>query len=149
MWYARSRTYSDDYTRMRRQRCVLGAILDQADPATVLTRFNKIALATKELIRTDIPRSMLKNLVPLALTVKNAKVSSIQFVPPLISTGYPDWNKIRDIADKAIHDSAATKPAVAASAGASPTPKKSTKKSTKEPGDNPAKGLTEGCGGAL
>ncbi|MEO3800732.1 LCP family protein [Nonomuraea sp. B1E8] len=163
MWYARSRTYSDDYTRMRRQRCVLGAILDQADPATVLTRFNKIALATKELIRTDIPRPMLKHLVPLALKVKNAKVSSVQFVPPLINTGYPDWDKIRDVADKAIRDSKTTKPAVAASATPSPgQPAKAGKaekpsKETAEPpakktGDDsgdPAKGLTEGCGSSL
>lgn len=147
MWYARSRTYSDDYTRMRRQRCVLGALLDQADPATVLARFNRIALAAKELIRTDIPRSMLKNLVPLALKVKNAKVSSLQFVPPLISTGYPDWDKIRELTAKAVRDSTAPTSAVAASA----TPKPSTGKSPKrtpKPSDPPTKGLTEGCGTA-
>ncbi|MEO3869264.1 LCP family protein [Nonomuraea sp. B12E4] len=153
MWYARSRTFSDDYTRMRRQRCVLGAILNQADPATVLTRFSKIALATKELIRTDIPRSMLAQLVPLALKVKDAKVTSVQFVPPLINTGYPDWVKIRNVAAKALRDSARSNPAVAATASASPTasPKKSPKQPTKQPGqdNNPAKGLTEGCGGAL
>ncbi|NUP77376.1 MAG: LCP family protein [Nonomuraea sp.] len=153
MWYARSRTYSDDYTRMRRQRCVLGALLDQADPATVLSRFNRIALATKELIRTDIPRSMLKNLVPLALKVKNAKVSSLQFVPPLISTGYPDWDKIRDLTAKAVRDSTAARSAVAASATPSPSgspsasPGKSPKK-TPKPSDPPTKGLTEGCGTA-
>ncbi|MEV4106040.1 LCP family protein [Nonomuraea sp. NPDC049695] len=153
MWYARSRTYSDDYTRMRRQRCVLGALLDQADPATVLARFNRIALATKELIRTDIPRSMLKNLVPLALKVKNAKVTSVQFVPPLISTGYPDWEKIRDIAGKALRDSAHADSPVAASAdpspsaSASPSPKKSAV--AKKSSQSPAKGLTEGCGGPL
>jgi hypothetical protein len=133
---------------MRRQRCVLGALLTQADPATVLARFNRIALATKELIRTDIPRSMLRNLVPLALKVKNAKVSSIQFVPPLISTGYPDFDKIRDLTAKAIRDSSATKSAVAASAtpnpSASPTP--TPKKSPKQPTQDPTKGLTEGCG---
>ncbi|MFG1615290.1 LCP family protein [Nonomuraea wenchangensis] len=168
MWYARSRTNSDDYTRMRRQRCVLGALLTQADPATVLTRFNRIALATKELIRTDIPRSMLKNLVPLALKVKNAKVSSVQFVPPLISTGYPDWDKIRGIAAKAVRDSSAASPAVAAtgpatpanadsgaSPGSSPTKtpeKKAPKKKQQQSAgadDDPVKGLTEGCGGAL
>ncbi|WP_241564280.1 LCP family protein [Nonomuraea polychroma] len=152
MWYARSRTNSDDYTRMRRQRCVLGALLDQADPATVLTRFNRIALATKELIRTDIPRRMLPHLVPLALKVKNAKVTSVQFVPPLINTGYPDWEKIRTVAAKAIRDSSAPKPALAATASpgvsSSPAPKKTPKKSTGTSA-NPAKGLTEGCGGAL
>ncbi|MFB4285343.1 LCP family protein [Nonomuraea sp. MTCD27] len=153
MWYARSRTYSDDYTRMRRQRCVLGAILTQADPATVLTRFNQIALATKELIRTDIPRPMLKHLVPLALKVKNAEVSSVQFVPPVINTGYPDWDKIRDIAEKAVRDSARPKAPVAASASpssspsVSPSPRRTAKKQEKQPGeDDPTKGLTEGCG---
>ncbi|MFI6496227.1 LCP family protein [Nonomuraea typhae] len=148
MWYARSRTYSDDYTRMRRQRCVIAALLDQADPATVLTRFNKIALATKELLRTDIPRDVLKHLVPLALKVKNGKVTSIQFVPPLIHTGYPDWEKIRQISAKAIRDSVAQRPAVAtagpsaaptgtAAAPATPKPRKSS---------DSTKSLGDGCG---
>lgn len=146
MWYARSRTYSDDYTRMRRQRCVLGALLDQADPATVLARFNRIALATKELIRTDIPRPMLKHLVPLALKVKNAEVSSVQFVPPLINTGRPDWKEIRDIADKALRDSTGT-----ASPVATPSSTPSRKKPTtpKAKSGNPVQGITEGCGGPL
>ncbi|UBU10512.1 LCP family protein [Nonomuraea gerenzanensis] len=151
MWYARSRTFSDDYTRMRRQRCVLGAILDQADPATVLSRFHQIALATKELIRTDIPQTWLQHLVPLALKVKNAEVTSVQFVPPLINTGYPDWERIREIAAKAVRDSSRVQAPVAASAtpstSVSPSPKK-TKKPAKETGDDPTKGLTEGCGGS-
>lgn len=107
MWFARSRTNSDDFTRMGRQRCVLGALLTQADPATVLSRFNRIALATKELLRTDIPRPMLEHLVPLALKVKSARVTSVQFVPPLINTGYPDWVKIRTVTARAIRASAA------------------------------------------
>lgn len=145
MWYARSRTFSDDFTRMRRQRCVIGALLDQADPATVLTRFNRIAGATKELIRTDIPRPMLKHLVPLALLVKNAKVTSIQFVPPLISTVSPDWAKIRAITDKAIRDSAGGRP-VAATASPESTPKSTKSPSPKKRESDPTKTLTEGCG---
>ncbi|MEV5889311.1 LCP family protein [Nonomuraea fuscirosea] len=154
MWYARSRTNSDDYTRMRRQRCVLGALLDQADPATVLTRFNQIALATKELIRTDIPRPMLRHLVPLALKVKDAEVSSVQFVPPLINTGYPDWDKIRDIAEKALRASGRAQAPVAASASpaatptSTPSPRKAPKKPQAKDGQDPAQGLTEGCGGS-
>ncbi|MET7327651.1 LCP family protein [Nonomuraea sp. NPDC005650] len=151
MWYARSRTFSDDFTRMRRQRCVLGALLSQADPATVLLRFNRIALATKELIRTDIPRDMLKNLVPLALRVKSAKVTSVQFVPPLINTGYPDWEKIRTVAAKALRDSGGANPPVAATASADPSPKKTAgaKRATQNPAKSPAKGITEGCDGSL
>ena len=138
MWFARSRTNSDDYTRMGRQRCVLGALLAQSDPATVLVRFNQVALAAKELFKTDIPRSMLEHLVPLALKVKSAKVTSVQFVPPLINTGYPDWNKIRTVTAKAIRTSAVTRQPLTATArptasgtgpastpGAHPTPKPS------------------------
>jgi polyisoprenyl-teichoic acid--peptidoglycan teichoic acid transferase len=116
MWFARSRTNSDDYTRMGRQRCVLGALLAQSDPATVLVRFNQVALAAKELFKTDIPRSMLEHLVPLALKVKSAKVTSVQFVPPLINTGYPDWNKIRTVTAKAIRTSAVTRKPLTATA---------------------------------
>jgi LCP family protein required for cell wall assembly len=160
MWYARSRTFSDDYTRMRRQRCVLGALLDQADPATLLTRFNQVARATKGLIRTDIPRPMLEHLVPLALKVKNAKVTSLQFVPPLINTGYPDWELIRSLAAKAIRESERAERPVAATASPSPSPtgsgtaapaktpnpKKTANKRPKQDDDNPVQGLTQGCG---
>ena len=36
LWYARSRATTTDYDRMARQRCVFGAILHEANPATVL-----------------------------------------------------------------------------------------------------------------
>ncbi|GAA0432580.1 hypothetical protein Acor_06420 [Acrocarpospora corrugata] len=107
MWFARSRTFSDDYTRMRRQRCVFNALLTQADPATVLTRFNRIAKATQGLIQTDVPRGMLEHLVPLAAKVKRARVTSVPFVPPLIQTGYPDWELIRHTAARALKNSSA------------------------------------------
>lgn len=143
MWFARSRTNSDDFTRMGRQRCVLGALLTQADPATVLSRFNRIALATKELLRTDIPRPMLEHLVPLALKVKSAKVTSVQFVPPLINTGYPDWVKIRTVTAKAIRASAApTAPRRHLAAPARPT----TPATTPGPGPDGTTAATPGPG---
>jgi LCP family protein required for cell wall assembly len=95
MWYARSRTNSDDYTRMGRQRCVLNALVQQADPATVLLRFNELARASKGMFRTDVPRAMLEHLVPLAAKVRGARLTGVQFVPPLINTGTPDWALIR------------------------------------------------------
>ncbi|MEV0968154.1 LCP family glycopolymer transferase [Microtetraspora glauca] len=107
LWFARSRTNSDDFVRMRRQRCVFSALLDQADPATVLSRFNQIAAATRRILRTDIPRSMLEDLVPLAVKAKNARVTSVQFMPPLISTSTPDWAQIRLLTAQAIAKSSA------------------------------------------
>ncbi|MGW4470287.1 LCP family protein [Nonomuraea sp. NPDC004354] len=158
MWYARSRTFSDDFTRMRRQRCVMGALLTQADPATVLLRFNGIAAATKQLVRTDIPRPVLEHLVPLALKVKSARVTSVQFVPPLINTGYPDWVKIRAVTAKALRDSVRPRPSAAtADQSATPTATPSGTPSgtpaarpsgtpTPKPRDVAApKGITDGC----
>jgi LCP family protein required for cell wall assembly len=45
LWFARGRYGADDFQRMDRQRCVVDAIIQQANPANVLTRYEAIALA--------------------------------------------------------------------------------------------------------
>ncbi|WP_147942741.1 LCP family protein [Microbispora sp. CSR-4] len=116
LWYGRSRVDSDDFSRMARQRCVIGALAQQVTPATVLANFNKIASAARHLFRTDIPRDLLEHLVPLGMKVRNAKITSLQFVPPLIYTGNPDWVKIRKLTRDAIRESMAERGTVAATA---------------------------------
>src|SRR5690606_13814418 len=91
LWYARSREGSSDYARMARQRCVLGAFLNEADPRTVLTSFLDLADASTAMVTTDIPREDLGNLVDLALEAKGQPVTSLQFVPPLIVPADPDF----------------------------------------------------------
>ncbi|GAA3804285.1 hypothetical protein GCM10022226_25150 [Sphaerisporangium flaviroseum] len=105
LWYGRSRVGSDDFTRMGRQRCVMGALLNQATPSVVLANFGKIATATRHMFRTDIPRDLLEHLVPLALKVKDGKTTSLQFVPPTVWPGAADWVKIRRLTAAAIKDS--------------------------------------------
>src|SRR5262245_58765820 len=95
LWYARSRSDSDDYQRMSRQRCVMGALLHQADPMTVLRNYQRLAKSTKHLIATDISRGALPELIEVALRVKDAKITNVQFVPPFVNTGNPDYDKIR------------------------------------------------------
>jgi LCP family protein required for cell wall assembly len=108
LWYGRSRNDSDDYTRMGRQKCLLRAIAQQANPQRVLTRFEKLASATKRTISTDIPRDLLPALVQLSSKVKSgADITSLQFVPPLISPGSPDFADIHRLAAEAIADSEA------------------------------------------
>ena len=122
LWYARSRVESDDFSRMARQRCVIGALTKQATPAVVLQNFNKVAKAAKRLFKTNIPRELLDDLVPLGVKVKNAKITSLQFVPPIIYTGNPDWHKIRVLTAKAIKQSnAASRKALAAEVTATPS----------------------------
>ncbi|MGN9780549.1 LCP family protein [Nonomuraea sp. ZG12] len=105
LWYGRSRVESDDFNRMSRQRCVIAAFAQQATPQKILTNFTDLARATKRLAQTNIPQELLEPLVPLALKVKDAKISSLQFVPPEYWPGNPDWAKIRKASAKAIQDS--------------------------------------------
>jgi LCP family protein required for cell wall assembly len=96
LWFARSREDSSDYDRMVRQKCVMNAMLNELDPVTVLTKFNKIATAGKEIMATDVPPSDLPTMVQLALAAKKLPVSSVAFVPPLVHPGHPDFTVVRD-----------------------------------------------------
>jgi LCP family protein required for cell wall assembly len=95
LWYGRSRTDSDDYVRMGRQKCLLNAVAKQADPVTVVNSFENLATATKRAISTDVPQSLLPALVELSQKVKDNHIRSLNFVPPLINTAAPDWRMIR------------------------------------------------------
>ncbi|GAA2297187.1 hypothetical protein GCM10010149_52130 [Nonomuraea roseoviolacea subsp. roseoviolacea] len=108
LWFGRSRTDSDDYVRMGRQKCLLYAVAKQADPVTVLNSFEKLAAATKRAISTDIPKNLLPPLIELSDKVKDARIRSLSFVPPLINTASPDWGLIRAKVTKAL----AERPAV-------------------------------------
>ncbi|NKZ07878.1 LCP family protein [Actinomadura latina] len=103
LWYGRSRTNSSDYVRMSRQKCLMRAIAEQADPQTVLTSFDKLAAAAKRTLATDIPQELLPALVKLSNKVKDgAEIRSLQFVPPLIYSGNPDFKLIRKLASEAV-----------------------------------------------
>lgn len=159
LWYGRSRVESDDFSRMARQRCVIGAFAKQATPQVVLTNFAKISTVAKQMAKTNIPREMLEKVTELALRVKDAKITSLQFVPPDFWPGSPDWQKIRTAAARALRQS--TQPSrralaagVTASPGASgstPTPAP-TRTATVRPSQTPtqnskvAKSLDELCG---
>jgi polyisoprenyl-teichoic acid--peptidoglycan teichoic acid transferase len=80
LWFARGRWGSDDYERMLRQRCMVQAIIDEADPLTVLRRYQALVAAGKEIVRTDIPADLLPAFADLALEVKSGEVRSVTFV---------------------------------------------------------------------
>ena len=79
LWFARGRYRSDDYVRMDRQRCVVNAIIRQANPANVLARYEDIAKAGKQIVQTDMPQEVLPLIVDLSLRVKDGNVRSIVF----------------------------------------------------------------------
>ncbi len=82
LWYARSRAYDDDYSRMARQKCVMSAMLQQLSPQQVLLHVQEIADAGKQLLSTDIPAGELGRFVDLALKARSQPIATVSFVPP-------------------------------------------------------------------
>ena len=135
LWFARSRAESSDYERMARQKCVMSAMLNQLSPSTVLTKFQGIASASKQVVKTSIPASELGTFTDLALDAKKLPVSSFSAVPPLIHTGDPDFALIRTKVAEAIAKSEALDKAGSGGDGkTSSTPSsKPTSSTTKKP----------------
>jgi LCP family protein required for cell wall assembly len=97
LWFARGRYGSDDYARMDRQRCVINAIIRQANPANVLARYEDIAKAGKQIVQTDMPQEVLPLIVDLSLRVKDGNVRSIVFKPGSgnFVSANPDYEEMR------------------------------------------------------
>src|SRR3954454_21480390 len=109
-WYARARDGSDDYSRMARQKCIMGAMLDQLDPTVVLKNFQKIAKASAALLTTSIPASEVDRFIGLALKAKDQKVSTLSIVPPMFDPYQPDARLIRQKVAEAIDPAEGTAP---------------------------------------
>jgi len=137
LWFARSREDSSDYERMIRQKCVMNAMLRQLDPATVLTKFQAIADAGKQIVATNVPSSDLGTLLELAAKGKSVPMASVSFTPPLIVPASPDFAKIRTVVTNKIAASEALdQPKTSASASGSASPKPPKKTNTQTNTDN-------------
>ncbi|HEX6246434.1 MAG TPA: LCP family protein [Nocardioidaceae bacterium] len=107
LWFARSRSGADDYSRMARQKCVMNAMLDQLSPQVVVTKFSRIAEATQQVVSTDLPASEVDRFIALAIEAKSQPLATVSFVPPLVNTADPDIGLIHDRVAKAIEKSEA------------------------------------------
>jgi len=87
LWFARSRRNSDDYDRMARQRCLIGAVLAQKRPVDVVARFRSIASAAAASITTNIPQAQLPALLDLADAHRPIRLRSVAFDPDLREPG--------------------------------------------------------------
>jgi len=134
LWFARSREGSDDYERMERQRCVIGAMIDEADPVTVFRRYQELAAATKDIVATDIPAEILPAFVQLALKVKDAEVRSLPFTNSVISTQHPDYDKIQALVAEALLPQ---EPATSPPGAATPVPTATSSPSAQIPASSP------------
>jgi LCP family protein required for cell wall assembly len=124
---ARSRTNTDDYARMGRQRCLLQYVLQQKSPANLLANFQAVAAATTGSVSTNIPQQVLPALVKVADSVGTVALESVSFDPNLADPSEPDgrFDTARpDFAfmKKVVRDTIAAPPPVAAPTTAAPTP---------------------------
>jgi LCP family protein required for cell wall assembly len=79
--YARARQQTDDYQRMDRQRCVLEAAAERADPVTILRRLPELVDVLTDSLVTDIPVSEWPDMVSLLDRIDTAAAVSVRFVP--------------------------------------------------------------------
>ncbi|AKU18293.1 LCP family protein [Luteipulveratus mongoliensis] len=134
LWYSRSRVRDQDgdNSRMRRQRCMVNALISQSNPPKLLKQFPDIMSAAAENIRIDMPRDDLPAFANLAQRMKGGNMRSVSF-SKVINGADPDFGKIHSLVQEAInapHDPAAPK----ATSTATPTPT-DTESSSDDPTD--------------
>ncbi|MFG1906805.1 LCP family protein [Kribbella sp. NPDC048928] len=130
LWFARGRYGLSDPSRQERQRCTIHALVNSANPQALVTKYQEIAKAGKELLRTDIPGELLGAFVQLGLKVKNAKVTNIDLDKDknFPSGKNPDYEAMQKIVQKSLNPPApTTKPTV------KPTKKPTSGATTKKP----------------
>ncbi|MDQ1292649.1 MAG: hypothetical protein QG608_529 [Actinomycetota bacterium] len=128
LWYARSRWSSTngDFDRMRRQRCVISAVVEKAEPKTLALNFTGVMAALKKNLHTSIKTSELDAWTELAMRVKKGKIKSIAFTNNVINPSDPDFDKMRKLVEKAlVSQPASTQKTPSAGSGTTPTPKPS------------------------
>jgi len=86
-----------DYDRMLHQRELQRAILAQMKPANVLLRFQEIAKSGSDVVKTDIPESMLGRFANLASKAKEFEPVAVELSPPNVDPEYPDYSLIQQL----------------------------------------------------
>ena len=82
---------------------MVNAIVAEADPLNVLRRYQALAKAGEEILRTDIPRKLMPAFVDLALKVKEKRIKSIPFVSSeKFYSGDPDFTWMQSVVAKAL-----------------------------------------------
>jgi LCP family protein required for cell wall assembly len=127
LWFTRGRYGSTDYKRMARQRCAINAIVAEASPVKLLKRYTKLAAASKEIVRTDIPQSLLSAFVDLATKVKGQPIRSVSFErSAAFDPNDPDFDYVRAAVQAALYPNRVARPSSGATLAAAGTPGAST-----------------------
>lgn len=106
LWYSRSRADSKDgdFSRMRRQRCMVGALLNQVNPTSMLVRYPALAKTLQDNVTVDIPQQDLKAWAELVLRIQEGgTIKSLPLTNKNIDVNRPDYDKIHTMVQEAIY----------------------------------------------
>ncbi len=146
LWYARGRYGSTDFERMDRQRCVIDAIIKQANPANLLARYEAIAKAGKNIVTTDMPQEVLPMMVDLSMRVKDGNVRSIVFKHGVsgFSSPRPNFPQMRERVRTALGETKKVRPEPTPSTSSTSSKSTPTARQTKDR-DTESEDVTDSC----
>ncbi|WP_338748608.1 LCP family protein [Janibacter alittae] len=124
LWYSRSRAASrdGDFSRMRRQRCMVGALLNQVNPTSMLVRYPALASTLEDNVRVDVPEQDLDEWAELVLRIQHGgSIKSLPLTNDVIDVVNPDYPKIHQMVTDAITPPEPT-PQPSTSTPTTPTP---------------------------
>lgn len=113
LWYARSRADSadGDFSRMRRQRCMVGALVNQVDPINMLARYPALAKVLQENVDVDIPQQDLQAWATLVLRIQDeGSIKSLPLTNKVVDVTNPDYDAIHKKIQAAIKPKAKKTP---------------------------------------
>jgi LCP family protein required for cell wall assembly len=113
--FVRTREADSDYSRMKRQRCLLAAVAGKTSPRDLALNYLGLASAVEGAFRSDIPRDRLGDLVRLFGLVHVGQARTLVLVPPVIQPAHPDIAAIRLLVARTLDAKAPmTDPAISA-----------------------------------
>ncbi len=96
LWFSRSRKSTDDYDRMRRQRCLVGNLVNDVKPAQLIAKYPELAEVVQENIQTDIPPNEFQAWSVLVQRMKKGGIQSLPLTNKVVNTVNPDFDEIRE-----------------------------------------------------
>lgn len=88
--YSRSRHASSDFDRGARQQRVLVSLREQTNLSSILPSIDALTAAVGQSIRTDIPPSLVPQLLQVAAGIDARSIRSVIFTPPFYQTESSD-----------------------------------------------------------
>lgn len=102
LWFVRSRADSDDYDRILRQRCMIGALTSEISGEKIASNLPSLLQNLRENFFTDIQQKDIKDWVELFDKVGDHSIQGVAFTNEVISPAYPNFTAIKETVKESI-----------------------------------------------